>query len=85
MIRAAGATPAAVLIALDRMERAGKDGVLSPLSAVQEVIQEYQIPVLSIGNLNDLFDYLSAGAGDRNLGEYKAAVAAYRERYGIIV
>lgn len=85
MIRAAGATPAAVLIALDRMERAGKDGVLSPLSAVQEVIQEYQIPVLSIGNLNDLFDYLSAGAGDRNLDEYKAAVAAYRERYGIIV
>lgn len=83
MIRAAGATPAAVLIALDRMERAGKDGVLSPLSAVQEVVQEYGIPVISIGNLDDLFDYLSAGSGDRKLDEYKAAVAAYRTRYGI--
>jgi orotate phosphoribosyltransferase len=37
MIRAAGAEPCAVLIALDRMERAGKDGQLSDLSAVQEV------------------------------------------------
>ncbi|MBC3870889.1 orotate phosphoribosyltransferase [Undibacterium oligocarboniphilum] len=83
LIRAAGATPAAVLIALDRMERAGKDGVLSPLSAVQEVVQEYEIPVISIGNLDDLFDYLSAGSGDRKLEEYKTAVAAYRTRYGI--
>ena len=37
MIRAAGAEPAAVLIALDRMERSGKDDALSASSAVQEV------------------------------------------------
>jgi orotate phosphoribosyltransferase len=54
MIRA-GAEPCAVLIALDRMERAGKDGQMSDLSAVQEVTQKYGIPVISIGNLDDLF------------------------------
>ena len=41
IIRAAGAEPCAVLIAMDRMERAGADGQLSPHSAVQEVQQRY--------------------------------------------
>lgn len=83
MIRAAGASPCAVLIALDRMERSGKDGALSELSAVQEVTRQYGMPVVSIANLNDLFEYLSnAGAGDE-LAQYKDAVAAYRARYGV--
>lgn len=82
MIRAAGATPCAVLIALDRMERSGKDGALSELSAVQEVAREYDMPVISIGNLNDLFEYISSG-GDARLSQYKDAVAAYRTRYGV--
>ena len=80
MIRAAGAEPAAVLIALDRMERAGRDGVLSPLSAVQEVSQNYGIPVISIANLADLFGYLEL---DPSLAEHKEAVAAYRAQYGV--
>jgi orotate phosphoribosyltransferase len=80
MIRAAGAEPAAVLIALDRMERGGKDGVLSPLSAVQEVSQAYGIPVISIASLTDLFGYLEA---DPKLVQYKDAVAAYRQQYGV--
>jgi orotate phosphoribosyltransferase len=80
MIRNAGAEPCAVLIALDRMERGGKDGQLSPLSAVQEVSQNYGIPVISIGNLGDLFTYLSA---DPALAQYKDAVAAYRQQYGV--
>lgn len=80
MIRAAGAEPAAVLIALDRMERGGKDGVLSPLSAVQEVSQTYGIPVISIASLADLFGYLEA---DPSLARYKDAVAAYRQQYGV--
>jgi orotate phosphoribosyltransferase len=80
MIRAAGAEPAAVLIALDRMERGGKDGVLSPLSAVQEVSQTYGIPVISIASLADLFGYLDA---DPKLAQYKDAVAAYRRQYGV--
>jgi orotate phosphoribosyltransferase len=80
MIRAAGAEPAAVLIALDRMERGGKDGVLSPLSAVQEVSQNYGIPVISIANLADLFGYLEL---DPSLAQHKDAVAAYRRQYGV--
>jgi orotate phosphoribosyltransferase len=80
MIRAAGAEPAAVLIALDRMERGGKDGVLSPLSAVQEVSQTYGIPVISIASLTDLFGYLET---DPALASYKDAVAAYRQQYGV--
>ncbi len=80
MIRNAGAEPCAVLIALDRMERGGKDGQMSELSAVQEVSKNYGIPVVSIGNLSDLFTYLSA---DPALAQYKDAVAAYRGKYGV--
>jgi orotate phosphoribosyltransferase len=83
MIRAAGAEPCAVLIALDRMERSGKDGALSANSAVQEVAREFGIPVISIANLDDLFGYLSAHTGDPALAQYKDKVAAYRERYGV--
>ena len=82
LIRAAGAEPAAVLIALDRMERSGKDEALSERSAVQEVAHEFNIPVISIANLDDLFTYLSGEAG-AELGQHKDAVAAYRTRYGV--
>jgi len=83
MIRAAGATPCAVLIALDRMERSGPDGALSEYSAVQEVSKAYAMPVVSIGNLNDLLTYISDAGADSKLAQYKAAVAAYRVRYGV--
>ena len=83
MIRAAGATPCAVLIALDRMERSGKDDALSAHSAVQEVAQAYGIPVISIANLNDLLQYLAQAGADTELAQYKQAVAAYRARYGV--
>ena len=82
MIRAAGATPAAVMIALDRMERSGSDDALSANSAVQEVGAAYGMPVVSIANLNDLLTYISAG-GNSELAQHKDAVAAYRRRYGI--
>ena len=83
MIRAEGATPCAVLIALDRMERSGADGALSAHSAVQEVSQTYGMPVLSIGNLTDLLEYISAAGADPQQAQYKEAVAAYRTRYGV--
>ena len=83
MIRAAGATPCAVLIALDRMERSGKDDTLSPHSAVQEVTRAYGIPVISIGNLDDLLEYISAAGAHPEQAQYKDAVAAYRRRYGV--
>ncbi len=81
MIRAAGATPAAVLIALDRMERSGKDDALSANSAVQEIISTYQMPVICIANLADLFEYLSSGQASE-LSQYTEAVKTYRARYG---
>lgn len=82
MIRAAGGEPCAVLIALDRMERVGKDDALSANSAVQEVSQTYGIPVISIGNLDDLLEYINS-AGNSDLAQYQQAVAAYRTRYGV--
>lgn len=83
MIRAAGATPCAVLIALDRMERSGKDGALSTHSAVQEITQVYGIPVISIGNLTDLLEYIASASPDSPLGQYQDTVATYRQRYGV--
>jgi len=75
LIRAAGATPAGVVIALDRMERGTGD-----LSAVQEVERDYGIPVVAVATLEDLMTFL-AGRGD--LATHQAAVAAYRSQYGV--
>lgn len=83
LIRAAGAQPCAVLIALDRMERSGCDDALSAHSAVQEVSSNYGMPVISIGNLDDLLEYISAAGADAQLAQYAAAVTAYRRRYGV--
>lgn len=85
LIREAGATPAAVLIALDRMERSGNDGALSDHSAVQEVSQIYNLPVIAIANLNDLFECLSGEQAGANLLQFRDAVAAYRQQYGAIL
>ena len=80
IIRAAGAEPCAVLIAMDRMERAGPDGALSPHSAVQEVQQRYGLPVVSIASLTDILALLDKNA---EFAEHREAVLAYRARYGI--
>ncbi len=75
IIRAAGAEPAGVIIALDRQERGQGD-----LSAIQEVQAEHNIPVLKIISLNDLLAYLQ---DSKELSEHLAAVQAYREQYGV--
>jgi orotate phosphoribosyltransferase len=75
LIRACGAQPNGVVIALDRMERGS-----GPLSAVQEVEQGYNIPVISIATLDDLVHYLEA---DPDLAHNLEAVAKYRDRYGV--
>lgn len=79
IIQGAGATPAAVLIALDRMEVAGSDDNLSKHSAVQDVEQKYGIPVISIASLADIMQVLNQ---DASLADHKDAVALYRNRYG---
>lgn len=75
LIRAAGATPAGVVIALDRMER-GKGS----LSAVQEVKESFGIPVIAVATLEDLIGYL---ADSPDLAANLEVVKAYREQYGI--
>jgi len=75
LIRNHDATPAGVVIALDRMERGQ-----GALSAVQEVEKQYNIPVFAIANLTDLLVYLHDHATmEQNLH----AVARYREVYGV--
>ena len=82
LIRKAGAEPAAVLIALDRMERSGNAIDIGDKSAVQAVEQEFGLPVISIANLAGLMSYLTESS-DAQITNYLPAVKAYREKYGI--
>ncbi|MDD5175451.1 MAG: orotate phosphoribosyltransferase [Sterolibacterium sp.] len=75
-ITAAGATPAGVIIALDRMERGSG---AEQRSAVQEVQHLYGVPVLSIANLDDLIDFLQDSP---DLRKNLSAVTQYRAQYG---
>ena len=79
LIRAVGAEPVAVLIAMDRMER--KDDSGSRASAVQTFEAEYGIPVFAIATLADLMAWFDSGATPDH-ARYASAVAAYRARYG---
>lgn len=82
MLKAAGATPVAVLIALDRMEKSGNATEIGEFSAVQAVEKDFGIPVFAIATLTDLMSYLDAQSSPE-LAQYQPAVKAYRERYGI--
>jgi len=74
-IRVAGATPAGILIALDRQER-GK----GELSATQEVSREYGLPVTAIATLSDILATLRGRAGERaNVDK----IEEYRRQYGV--
>lgn len=74
VIRAAGATPAGVVIALDRQERGQTER-----SAVQEVEQVLGLPVTSILKLADLIAHLQASGDAQQL----AALKRYRSEYGV--
>ena len=75
IIRAAGATPAGVAVSLDRMERG-----TGTLSAVQEVIQQYGMPVVPIANLDHLLAWLE---NTPDLRQNIQAIADYRQLYGV--
>jgi len=75
VIRALGAEPAGVVIALDRQERGRTE-----LSAVQEVQTQFGMPVAAIVRLRELVAYLA----DRpDAAGHLLAIEAYRGRYGI--
>ena len=82
MIRATGATPCGVVIALDRQEKAVQDGHDVPWSAAQYVTTQMQLQVTSIVRLDDLLRYLRSGS-DPTLQTHAGAVQAYRDRYGV--
>jgi orotate phosphoribosyltransferase len=75
LIRAAGATPAGILIALDRQERGQGE-----LSATQEVSREYGLPVTAIATLADILATLRGRAEERANVE---KIEDYRRRYGV--
>jgi orotate phosphoribosyltransferase len=87
LIQAAGATPHAVVIALDRQEKAteiGADGVQRDVehSAVQYVRSQLGLQVCAIATLADLLHYLSHHTGDE-LASHRDRVLAYRQHYGV--
>ena len=89
IIRAAGAEPAAVFIALDRMERGGNAEVVAAQSAVEEVRERWGIEVYALATLDDLLGYLESDARPSTerysaevLATHRLAIADYRSRYG---
>jgi orotate phosphoribosyltransferase len=87
LIRAAGATPHAIAIALDRQEKAtevGADGRVQDVdhSAVQYVQRELGMQVCTIARLADLLHYLTSRAG-MEFDSHHERVLAYRQRYGV--
>lgn len=77
LIKAAGAEPAGVVLALDRQERG-----LGPRSAVQEIQSTFGIPVIRIITLDHLIEYLDAGE-DGEDSEELASLRNHRRTYGV--
>ena len=76
IIAAAGARTAGLIISLDRQERGQ-----GAYSAVQELQQSLEIPVISIVKLDDLINILEESSEyERHL----EPVLAYRREYGVI-
>ncbi len=75
LIRTAGAHPAAVVIALDRMERGAGSA-----SAVQEASTLFSLPVLAIATLDDIVRYLE---GQGTMARELRALWRYRSLYGV--
>jgi orotate phosphoribosyltransferase len=80
LIRAAGATPVAVLLALDRQERG-----LGELSAAQELEAEHGIRCVSILTLASLVEALGRRKSEQIAvsEEQLTALRAYQKRYGV--
>ncbi len=82
MIVKAGATPHAMVVALDRQEKATEDGRDVDYSAVQYVRRALGLQVCAIATLADLLLYLSDSRGADML-PHRDRVLAYRQQYGV--
>lgn len=74
LIKAAGAKPAGVVLALDRQERG-----LGPHSAVQEIQMTFGIPVIRLITLDHLIEYMEAGGESDEL----ASLQNHRRTFGV--
>jgi len=85
LIRAAGAQPAGVALALDRQERGQETGEAKPRSAVQELEAAEGIRCVSVVTLADLIEALSRpGTGPARISaDQLTSLRAYRDRYGV--
>ncbi|OFE14037.1 orotate phosphoribosyltransferase [Pseudohongiella acticola] len=77
LMKETGATPAGILVALDRQERGQGE-----LSAIQEIERDYHIPVISLINLTQIIDYLKFQEYD-GVHDDLTAIRQYRQRYGV--
>jgi len=76
IIQEASAIPAGIVIALNRQER----GQTPDLSTIQEIEQQYAIPVISIASIQDIMNYLSQSPEfTKNL----ALIKKYQDEYGV--
>ena len=82
LIEAAGATPYAMVVALDRQEKATQDGVDVAHSALQYVQRQLGLKVCSIAKLSDLMQYLGQHES-QGMAVAHERVQAYRQRYGV--
>ena len=83
IIQAAGAVPHAVVIALDRQEKATENGVDVDHSAVQYVRQALGLQVCAIATLADLLQYLEQRGSGGEMAGHRDRVLAYRQQYGV--
>lgn len=86
LIKASGAEPAGVVVGLNRQERGQGSS-----SAIQEIEQEFAIPVISITAVDHVIDYLeeqtleqkNRGESAENSSPYAEHIRAYRAQYGV--
>lgn len=71
------AKPAGILVALDRQERG-----TGTRSAIQEIEEQYQIPVIRLITLAQIIEYLSHQE-DPALADKLASVRRYRDEFGV--
>lgn len=75
-IEAHDAKLAGMVIALDRQERGQNDR-----SAIQDIKQQYDVPVISIITLNNIITYLKE-KDNKGTGTIIDAIDTYRKKYG---
>ena len=83
LIEAAGARAHAVVIALDRQEKATEGGHDVEHSAVQYVRRQLGMQVAAIARLDDLLHFLQY-QNTPDLAQARQQVLAYRARYGVV-